>query len=323
MHNLFGMAEIGKNIDTAQDLLQEGHLVAIPTETVYGLAGNAFNPDAVANIFATKNRPAFDPLIVHVANYQQVEELVTHIPEKAKLLAEKFWPGPLTLLLKRKPIIPDLVTSGLENVAVRIPDKEITLALLAKLDFPLVAPSANPFGYISPTSAQHVEKQLGGKIKYILDGGECTVGIESTIVGFENDEVIIHRLGGLSVDEIERVVGSVNVKNHSSSNPKAPGMLLNHYSPSKPILLGDIPSLIAENKNKNIGILSFKDDYNADYQITLAADGELKTAAKNLFASLRWLDEQPIDLIITELVPKHGLGLAINDRLTRATAKKH
>jgi L-threonylcarbamoyladenylate synthase len=317
------MAEIGKNIVTAQKLLEEGHLVAIPTETVYGLAANAFNPDAVANIFATKNRPSFDPLIVHVANYEQAEKLVENIPEKAKLLAANYWPGPLTLLLKRKPIIPDLVTSGLDTVAVRVPDKEITLSLLKQLDFPLVAPSANPFGYISPTSAQHVEDQLGSKIKYILDGGECAIGIESTIVGFEGEKVIIHRLGGISVEDIKAVVGKVIVKTHSSSNPKAPGMLENHYSPAKPILLGDIKALMDGNRDKTIGVLSYDHSYDVTIQKVLAPDSELKTAAKNLFASLRWLDQQPIDLIIAELAPAHGLGLAINDRLTRAAAKKH
>uniref|UniRef100_UPI0040498923 L-threonylcarbamoyladenylate synthase n=1 Tax=Fulvivirga sp. TaxID=1931237 RepID=UPI0040498923 len=316
------MAEIGKDITKAKTLLEAGQLVAIPTETVYGLAGNAYNLDAVANIFATKNRPAFDPLIVHTYSLDQVKNLVTEIPEKAAILAEHYWPGPLTLLLKRKSIIPDLVTSGLDTVAVRIPNKEITLELLRSLDFPLVAPSANPFGYISPTSAQHVEDQLGSKIPYILDGGESNVGIESTIIGFENDEITIHRLGGVSVDEIEALVGKVKVKTHSSSNPLAPGMLENHYSPLTPILLGDIESNIEEHRGKKLGILSFSADFGQQTQKILAPDGKMTTAAKNLFAYLRWLDRQPLDLILAELVPEEGLGLAINDRLKRAAAKK-
>jgi L-threonylcarbamoyladenylate synthase len=316
------MAEIGNNISKAKSLLEAGQLVAIPTETVYGLAGNAFNLDAVANIFATKNRPTFDPLIVHVANYSQVKELVISIPEKAVLLANKFWPGPLTLLLKRKSIIPDLVTSGLDTVAIRIPDKTITQNLLESLDFPLVAPSANPFGYISPTSAQHVDDQLGSKIPYILDGGECNIGIESTIIGFENGDIIIHRLGGISVEEIEKVVGRVVVKTHSNSNPKAPGMLENHYSPTLPIYLGDVTELKKKYRGKKFGVLSFQKDWGNDIQKILAPDSALKTAAKNLFSHLRWLDKQPIDIIIAELAPKYGLGLAINDRLERAATKK-
>lgn len=316
------MAEIGKDILKAKALLEDGQLVAIPTETVYGLAGNAYNLDAVANIFATKNRPAFDPLIVHTYSLDQVKNLVTEIPEKAAILAEHYWPGPLTLLLKRKRIIPDLVTSGLDTVAVRIPKKEITLELLRSLDFPLVAPSANPFGYISPTSAQHVDDQLGGKIPYILDGGESNVGIESTIVGFEDDTVTVHRLGGVSIDDIETLIGAVKVKTHSSSNPLAPGMLENHYSPLTPILLGDIESNIKEHRSKKVGVLSFSKDYDIKTAKTLAPDGKMTTAAKNLFAYLRWLDQQPLDLILAELVPEEGLGLAINDRLKRAAAKK-
>ncbi|MTI41005.1 L-threonylcarbamoyladenylate synthase [Fulvivirga lutimaris] len=316
------MAEIGKDIIKAKALLEAGQLVAIPTETVYGLAGNAYNLDAVANIFATKNRPAFDPLIVHTYSLDQVKNLVIEIPEKAAIFAKHHWPGPLTLLLKRKSIIPDLVTSGLDTVAVRIPNKELTLELLKSLDFPLVAPSANPFGYISPTSAQHVEDQLGSKIPYILDGGESHVGIESTIIGFENNEVTIHRLGGVSVDEIEVLIGKVKVKTHSSSNPLAPGMLENHYSPLTPILLGDIESNIEEHNSKKLGILSFSSDFGQETQKKLAPDGKMTTAAKNLFAYLRWLDRQPLDLILAELVPEEGLGLAINDRLKRAAAKK-
>ncbi len=307
------MAEIGKDILKARALLEEGQLVAIPTETVYGLAGNAYNLDAVANIFATKKRPAFDPLIVHTFNINQVKSLVTEIPEKAAILAKQYWPGPLTLLLKRKSIIPDLVTSGLDTVAIRIPNKEITLKLLTSLPFPLVAPSANPFGYISPTSAQHVEDQLGSKIPYILDGGDSHVGIESTIIGFENDKVTIHRLGGVSVTDIEALIGEVNVKTHSSSNPLAPGMLENHYSPLTTILLGDIKGNLDKFRDKTVGVLSFSTDFNQKVQKILAADGKMTTAAKNLFAYLRWLDQQPLDLILTELVPEEGLGLAIND----------
>src|SRR5260221_6332098 len=201
------MAEIGKDIAKAKALLEQGKLVAIPTETVYGLAGNALNIDAATKIFAAKNRPYFDPLIVHVSNFQSVEEYAEKIPSKAIELMKRFWPGPLTVLLSKKNNIPDLVTSGLDRVGLRCPDHPMTLELLRSLTFPLAAPSANPFGYVSPTNPRHVNDQLGNEIEYILDGGECKVGIESTIVGFENDMPIIHRLGGLRVEGIESVTG--------------------------------------------------------------------------------------------------------------------
>ena len=176
------MAEIGQDILKAKEILIAGGLVAIPTETVYGLAGNALNENSVANIFRAKNRPSFDPLIVHVASILQAERFVEDIPSQARKLAETYWPGPLTILLKKRPIISDLVTSGLDTVAIRVPAQDLTRSLLASLDFPLAAPSANPFGYVSPTKAEHVNEQLGDNIDYILDGGDCQVGIESTIV---------------------------------------------------------------------------------------------------------------------------------------------
>ncbi|MES2733756.1 MAG: L-threonylcarbamoyladenylate synthase, partial [Bacteroidota bacterium] len=187
-------ARIGTNISHAIDLLQQGEVVAIPTETVYGLAGNALNTKAVARIFSVKNRPTFDPLIIHTNSLEKVLQFVDEMPAQAKTLAQACWPGPLTLLLPRKDSIPDLVTSGLDTVAVRIPNHSLTLSLLEALEFPLAAPSANPFGYISPTTAEHVYNQLGKKIPYILDGGPCLVGIESTIVGFEDGEPTIYRL---------------------------------------------------------------------------------------------------------------------------------
>ncbi len=317
------MAEIGKDISKAKYLLKQGKLVAIPTETVYGLAGNAFDSDAIASIFSTKNRPSFDPLIVHVAGYGHALKLTKNVPEFAENLAAKYWPGPLTLLLKRKKNIPDLVTSGLDTVGIRMPHHSLTRKLLNSIDFPLVAPSANPFGYVSPTTPHHVADQLGDKIDYILDGGDCAIGIESTIVGFENDQVTVHRLGGISVDDIEQVVGPVKVNTYSSSNPQAPGMLQNHYSPTKPIILGDIKKLIEENRDKKIGVLSYYENHHQGLERVLAPDEDLNTAAKNLFAHLRWLDNQPIELIIAEEVPAKGLGLAINDRLKRAATKKN
>ena len=252
------MAEWGHDIIKAKRILESGGLVAIPTETVYGLAANAYDPDAVAKIFEVKRRPYFDPLIVQTHGLEETESFATEIPKKAKKLAESFWPGPLTLLLAKDKIIPDLVTSGMERVAVRVPSHNLTESLLRSLDFPLVAPSANHFGYVSPTTAGHVNTQLGDEIDYILDGGGCHIGIESTIIGFENDQTIIYRLGGLEKEQIENVIGPVRVLPHSSSSPQAPGMLKSHYAPSKKVILGDVHILAKEYSNKKVGIIHFQ-----------------------------------------------------------------
>lgn len=320
------MAQIGKDIDLARSFLEKGELVGIPTETVYGLAGNALDAEAVALIFETKNRPGFDPLILHTSSLERVEDFVTSFPQPLKILAEHFWPGPLTLLLPRTPIVPDLVTSGLDRVAVRVPKHALTLNLLEVLPFPLAAPSANPFGYISPTKASHVEKQLGAKIPYILDGGFCAVGLESTIVGMEGEQPVVYRLGGLEISEIEKLVGPVKVKDHSSSNPAAPGQLDSHYAPRTPFVLGNLSQLIEEKRAKGVdfAVLSFSanfSDLGKERQIALSPDRNLHEAAKNLFAAMRTLDESPVAVILAELMPEVGLGKAINDRLRRAAAK--
>ncbi len=320
------MAQIGTDIALAQSFLESGQLVGIPTETVYGLAGNALNPESVALIFETKNRPSFDPLILHTFSLARAEEFVLDFPEKLKVLGEKFWPGPLTLLVPRKPNVPDLVTSGLDRVAVRVPNHPLTLALLEQLEFPLAAPSANPFGYISPTQAAHVEAQLGEKIPYILDGGSCEVGLESTIVGMEGEEIVIYRLGGLEISAIVEVVGSVTVKDHSSSNPSAPGQLDSHYAPRRPFILGNLSHLIAQYqaKGSDFAVLSFSrffDQVAEENQIALSPSGNLHEAAQNLFAAMRTLDECPVAVILAEPMPETGLGRAINDRLRRAAFK--
>lgn len=315
------MAEIGKDINKAKQLLVEGGLVAIPTETVYGLAGNALNDNAVLKIFQVKQRPQFDPLIVHVSSLERVHDYAENIPDKAISLAKKFWPGPLTLVLKKKAIIPDLVTSGLDTVGIRCPAHALTQALLHELPFPLAAPSANPFGYVSPTTPQHVNEQLGDKISYILDGGACAVGIESTIVGFENNIPVIYRRGGLSAEDIESVIGKVAVQTHSTSNPKSPGQLQSHYAPSKRIVIGKMEELLQKYPAHCSAILSFRQNYHSPYQYVLSPDaGSLEEAARNLFAALRELDKTQTNIILAELVPDVGLGKAINDRLRRAAA---
>lgn len=312
---------IGKDINKAKHLLEQGELVGIPTETVYGLAANALNADAVIKIFTTKQRPSFDPLIVHVSDVSQVEKYVTALPDEAVRLATHFWPGPLTLVLPKKDVIPDIVTSGLSAVGIRCPRHPLTQSLLYQLDFPLAAPSANPFGYVSPTTAQHVEDQLGDKIAYTLDGGPCDVGIESTIIGFE-ERPVVYRLGGLTLEKITAVIGPVKTQAHSSSNPKAPGQLESHYAPMKRVILGDIEELLQQYPAHCSSILSFQRDFNSPYQVILSPSGRLEEAAKNLFAALRTLDAMPMDVILAERVPDHGLGKAINDRLARASSKR-
>lgn len=315
------MADIGKDIKKAKQLLEADELVAIPTETVYGLAGNALHSQAVLKIFKVKERPEFDPLIIHVPSLFAAERYVDHLPDVAVKLAQKFWPGPLTLLLKKKPIVPDIVTSGLDTVGLRCPDHALTRELLETLDFPLAAPSANPFGYVSPTTPQHVQDQLGEKIPYILDGGAARVGIESTIVGFEGKEPVVYRMGGLSVETLEAELGKIKVQVHSTSNPKAPGQLKSHYAPTRPIILGNIEELLQKYPAHCSSILTFQKDYNSPNQIILSKSGSLDEAAQNLFASLRHLDKMDADVILAELVPEEGLGRAINDRLRRAAAR--
>jgi len=295
--------------------------VAIPTETVYGLAANALNEKAVLAIFEAKQRPFFDPLIIHLPSVKLVETYAELKDERLIKLANKFWPGPLTLLLPKKEIIPAIVTSGLERVAVRVPDHNLTLELLEKVNVPLAAPSANPFGYVSPTEAAHVEKQLGDKVAYILDGGTCKVGLESTIVGVEEGKVCVYRLGGLEVEEIEKCIGKVELRINISSDPKAPGQLKSHYAPKKPVIIGDINQLIKEHKGKRIAVIAFGKTDIASENITLfnlSEKGLLQEAALNLFRYLRLADESNVELVIAGKVPDEGLGKAINDRLRRA-----
>jgi len=319
------LARIDKDINKAIELLTGSDLIGIPTETVYGLAGNALDALAVAKIFEVKERPTFDPLIVHTSSIDRLADYVTDIPEEVHKLSKHFWPGPLTMIFGKKAIIPDLVTSGLDTVAVRIPNHPITLELLKRLDFPLAAPSANPFGYISPTNAMHVDEQLGDKIKYILDGGPCEVGIESTIVSFHDVPTVL-RLGGCDIEQIESIIGNVSIQLHSTSNPTAPGMLESHYAPLTSIQLGNIDQLIEENADKKIGILSFRNRYMGiknDRQYVLSEKGNIEEAATRLFTGLRHLDALNLQLILSEYVPEVGLGRAINDRLRRAEAKRN
>jgi L-threonylcarbamoyladenylate synthase len=294
--------------------LRDGHLVGLPTETVYGLAANALNAVAVARIFEAKKRPHFDPLIVHIGRRSDVDVVAREVPAEAAVLMEAFWPGPLTLVLPKQPAIPDLVTSGLDTVALRMPQHPVALELLQTLDFPLAAPSANPFGYVSPTTRQHVLDQLADEVALVLEGGPCTVGVESTIVGFPDGRATVLRLGGLSVEALESCLGH-SVKTHlSSSQPHAPGQLDSHYAPARAI------QLVAHGEACPAPGAPFVRFFNeAQPEWSLSTDGTTGSAAARLFGLLRRLDEAPDGPEVwIEKAPEAGLGRAINDRLTRA-----
>lgn len=316
------MSITSKDIQKAIELLENEELVAIPTETVYGLAGNIFSEKAIKNIFETKKRPFFNPLIVHISSVDELDTIVSKIPKKARILANTFWPGSMTLVLKKQKYIPKIITAGKDTVAVRVPNHPLTLELLKNLSFPLAAPSANPFNQISPTKPAHVERYFKDNLKMVLDGGACKNGIESTIIGFENDEPIIYRLGALALEDIEAVVGKVEVKNKKEENPDAPGMLNKHYSPSTfTVLTSDITSEIKKHPTKKIGVLTFNSSFKTDEiftEIILSKTSNLHEAASKLYDALHELDHLNLDLIIAEKLPETGLGKSMNDRLQRA-----
>lgn len=315
---------IGKDIALAIDLLKKGEVVAIPTETVYGLAANALNETAVLNIFKIKNRPSFDPLIAHFSSFEKIKPYVKNIHPKAETLAAEFMPGPLTMLLEKQEIVPDIVTSGSKKMAVRVPKHPMALEVLSALNFPLAAPSANPFGFVSPTSALHVEKQLGEKTPYILDGGECEIGLESTIIDCTEWPFKVLRLGGLSLEKIEACLGeSLGQNLIQNSNPTAPGQLDKHYATHTPLYIVENLCAYKNIDKKTIAMLAFGDfETNEDvFVLNLSKKGDIDEAAQNLFKNLRHLDEQNFDEIITSFLPANGLGKAINDRLSRAAHK--
>lgn len=323
MKTIFMQTVIGTNIRPAIEFLRAGEVVAIPTETVYGLAGNALDEDAVLKIYEAKQRPRFNPLILHVASLSHFSLYAGDIPDACRLLTAKFSPGPLTFLLPKTDLVPDLVTAGSDRVAIRIPSHPLTLELLKSLDFPLAAPSANPFGYVSPVTAQHVWDGLQGRIPYILDGGPCAMGLESTILGFEDGEVVLHRHGAVPLEAIEEVLGR-SVQLRAQHGPvEAPGQLKSHYAPHIPLWLGDVDSLLQVHHGKKIAVISFHKKYiypEPAIQFTLSPAGDLHEAARNLFRVLREVDQLDVDIILAERFPEAGLGRAINDRLQRAQA---
>lgn len=317
------MSIISTDISKAIELLSAEELVAIPTETVYGLAGNIYSEKAIRQIFEIKQRPLFNPLIVHIHSIEQLQDIVSEFPEKARLLAKAFWPGSLTLILKKKASIPEIITAGKDSVAVRIPNHPVTLELLKALPFPIAAPSANPFNRISPTKAEHVETYFSDSLSMVLEGGTCVNGIESTIVGFEEGEPILYRLGSISIEEITAVIGEISVKNKNEKTPDAPGMLAKHYAPkTKLFLVEDAEQLLTKHTDKRIAVLQFTEKTtttSCEHVEILSKTGDLKEAAANLYSALHKLDRLNVDMIVAEIVPNIGLGKTINDRLDRAS----
>lgn len=315
------MTIISSDISKAVNILNKEDVVAIPTETVYGLAGNIYSEKAIKKIFEVKQRPLFNPLIVHLHSIEQVES-IAEFPVNARLLAERFWPGPLTLILKKKVVVPDLITAGKDTVAVRIPNHPVTLNLLQQLPFPIAAPSANPFNRISPTKSAHVERYFRDAIPMVLEGGECSKGIESTIVGFENGKAVLYRLGSLALQDIEQVIGEIVLKNKKEQAPNAPGMLAKHYAPlTKTYLVDNAEKFVVDYPYLSIGVLKFTTPItakNIKHLEILSESGDLEEATANLYSALHKLDALTLDMIVAEKLPDYGLGQSINDRLERA-----
>ena len=311
------MQHLGTDLARAASVLRSGGLVGMPTETVYGLAANALDEVAVARIFDAKNRPHFDPLIVHLADWNDVDRVASDVPAEARALWSALGPSALTYVLPKRPEVPDLVTSGLDTVAVRIPQLELARQLIASAGVPVAAPSANPFGFVSPTTAQHVADQLADRVDYILDGGPCAVGVESTIVSWTNGRAGVLRLGGIPVEVLSDVLGYVPEVQPSSSQPTAPGMLESHYAPGKPMQLlhhGVDWSTV----NRMEGVRCVPWTPGAHGLNALTTSGSCQQGAQRLFAALRDFAASSDRELWMELAPEEGLGRAINDRLRRA-----
>jgi L-threonylcarbamoyladenylate synthase len=310
-------------IARAVRLLRAGGVVGMPTETVYGLAGNGLDPAALARIFEIKRRPLYDPLILHFFDAEAAFAVARDVPGQARRLAEKFWPGPLTLVVPKLDLVPDLATSGLPKVAIRVPSHPVAQALLRAFGGPLAAPSANRFGRISPTDADAVRLELGDAVPLILDGGPCAVGLESTVIEVGDGMITLLRAGGISVEEIEQVAGTkVARATPVDDSPLAPGQLKHHYAPRKPLRLLDAGESIPH--RPGAGLLAFGSVTGKDFSLVenLSPGGDLREAAANFFRALRTLDDDPrVEKIYASRVPDHGLGLAINERLERASSR--
>ena len=318
------------NIKKAADVIMNGFLVVMPTETVYGLAANVFNPEALARVFEVKNRPYFDPLIVHIADYSTIEILTCSPNKETKKLIDAFWPGPLTMIFPKKDVVPDLATSGLPTVAIRFPSHNVACDLIKASSGALAAPSANSFGFLSPTRIEHVISNLGNKVDYLLDGGSCEIGVESTIIDITSGTPVLLRPGGVSTERIREVAGELIIKDWSSGKPVSPGQLPSHYAPRTDLHIfspGEIPDI---NSKKRKVIIFFSDETfrksgiskeNYVYVEYLSRSGDLLEAAARLFSVLHEVDGVYCDEIWMETVPENGIGRAINDRIFRASCK--
>lgn len=311
----------GTDIQHAVRLLKAGEVVALPTETVYGLAANGLSETAVKRIFEAKQRPMSNPLILHFLNQEAVLPYVTEFPQALMELSQQFWPGPLTLLLPKSALVPDIITAGNTKVAVRVPSHPLFREVLKNLDFPLAAPSANLYGTISPTEAHHVSQQMHERIPYVLDGGACAHGLESTIIGLENDCIIVYRLGSIPIETLADATNlPVFVKNQSGAQPLTSGMVKYHYSPDTPFSFFDA----SEKPHSTAGFIFFKDaktEFPIENQLILSTDGNLEEAARKLYAAMHDMDQKGFSHLFIERFPESGLGKTINDRLNRATAK--
>lgn len=311
-----------QQIQEAAHEIKQGGLVAFPTETVYGLGANALNAKAVSGIFAMKQRPSFDPLIVHISRMEAIAQLVEANDERMLLLAKVFWPGPLTIVVPKSTLVPDIVTAGLTRVGIRMPANDIALRLIEAAAVPLAAPSANKFGKLSPTKAAHVRKQLP-YLKFILDGGSTTVGLESTVVSIENDGFRILRHGAITADELRKYLPESSEKDTQVLKVAAPGMMLSHYSPEKPIyILGEhaLPSDIS-----NAAFLSVSGNVPGNFAYTemLSNTADAAEVAVNLFGALHRMEENDCSFIVTEAIAEKGIGLAVMDRLRKAAYRHH
>jgi len=315
---------ISTDRDAAVELLRKGDLVALPTETVYGLAANALNPIAVAKIFEAKERPRFDPLIVHLPNREwlgRIVDLPTGDRQLIGELADKFWPGPFTIVLPKRDIVPDIVTAGLDKVGVRLSAHPVFAEIVSELGEPLAAPSANRFGRVSPTTAQHVLDELDGRVPLILDAGPTEHGIESTIVAVRDGKIAILRRGPITHEQLSEFADIVSVP--VTQRISAPGQLPSHYMPTTPLRLIDNAQAFPPQKNQRVGLLAWSGAFRSHQAFAavrnLSDRRDLQEAAANLFRYLRELDALGLDLIVAERVPSRGLGAAIMDRLERAS----
>ena len=314
---------IGTNIEDAIRYLRSGEAVAIPTETVYGLAANACNISAVNKIYLAKNRPNSNPLILHFVSIDTIHPYVLDFPEELLNLANKFWPGPLTILLKKSELVPNEITANQELVAVRVPNHPLLNAILSELDFPLAAPSANLYGMVSPTKAEHVMQDLNGKIPYILDGGSCENGLESTIIGLHEMKIVVYRLGSISLEVLTAKLSyTPELKNTNEKQVITSGMVEHHYAPKTPFFFFD--KTINDYSEKNNGFIFFKDQYSIiedSNKIILSKSGDLKEAAANLYDAIIEMDKREFTALFIERLPDFGLGKTMNDRLNRSTLK--